>query len=90
MQYLRKLSKGDRYFFKFDLNRKTYRSKAIYLTKQEAKKAEAEAYQEADYRQRNPRESQSVSLLQAINERLDYVKARRTEKYYNIGFFIDY
>jgi len=83
MQYLRKLSKGDRYFFKFDLNRKTYRSKAIYLTKQEAKKAEAEAYQEADYRQRNPRESQSVSLLQAINDRLDYIKARKTEKYYN-------
>lgn len=83
MQYLKKLSKGDRWFFKFDLNRKTYRSNAIYLTKAEAKKAEAEAYQEADYRQRNPRESQSVSLLQAINDRLDYIKARKTEKYYN-------
>lgn len=81
--YSKQTTKGSKFFYKFDLNRKTYRSKAIYLTKQEAKKAEAEAYQEADYRQRNPRESQSVSLLQAINDRLDYIKARKTEKYYN-------
>lgn len=81
--YSKQTTKGSKFFYKFDLNRKVYRSNAIYLTKQEAKKAEAEAYQEADYRQRNPRESQSVSLLQAINDRLDYIKARKTEKYYN-------
>lgn len=81
--YNKSLSKGVRFFYKFDLNGKTYRSNAIYLTKQEAKKAEAEAYQEADFRQRHPSQSQDITLLQAINSRLDYVKSRKTLKYYN-------
>ena len=41
--YRRKLSKGDKYWYKFDFNGKTYHSKAIYPSKNEAKKAEARA-----------------------------------------------
>lgn len=81
--YNKSVSKGLRFFYKFDLSGKTYRSKAIYHTKHEAKIAEAEAYKEADYRQRNPSLSQVITLLQAIDERLDYVKSRKTLKYYN-------
>lgn len=82
-QYSRQLQKGIRWFYKFDLNGKTYRSNTIYHTKTEAKKAEAEAYTEADYRQRNPKESPEISLLQAINERLDYILVRKSKSYYN-------
>lgn len=82
-QYSRQLQKGKRFFYKFDLNGKTYRSKAIFLSKAEAKKAEAQALQDADYLQRNPNKSQEISLLQAVNERLDYVLVRKTKSYYN-------
>ena len=81
--YPKALSKGIRFFYKFDLNGKIYRSNAIYLTKGEAKKAEAEAYQEADFRQRHPKESEDVTLFKAINLRLDHIKSRKSNTYYN-------
>ena len=80
--YQKALTKGIRFFYKFDLNGKIYRSNAIYLTKGEAKKAEAEEYQKADYRQRHPKQSQEIGIKQAIDERLDYVKVRKSKSYY--------
>ncbi|MBK9331682.1 MAG: site-specific integrase [Ignavibacteria bacterium] len=81
--YQKALSKGKRFFYKFDLNGKIYRCNAIYLTKGEAKKAEAEAYQEADFRQRHPKESEDITLFKAINLRLDHIKSRKSTSYYN-------
>lgn len=81
--YSRKLTKGIFWFYKFKINKILYRSKAIYPTKQEAKEAEVEAYQEAMYRQRHPHQPKEIKLLQAINERLDFVKARKSKSYYN-------
>lgn len=81
--YQRLLKKGFKWSYKFDLNGITYRSKSIYLSKAEAKKAEAEAYQEADYRQRHPRESEELNLFEAINQRLDHIKSRKSTTYYN-------
>lgn len=66
-----------------DLNGITYRSKSIYQSKAEAKKAEAGAYQEADYRQRHPKESEDITLFEAIDERLDHIKSRKSITYYN-------
>jgi len=51
--------------------------------KAEAKKGDAEAYQEADYKQRHPKETQDTTLLQAIYERLDHIKSRKSITYYN-------
>lgn len=81
--YQRQLKKGFKWSYKFDLNGMTYRSKSIYLSKAEAKKAEAEAYQEADYRQRHPKESEVLTLFEAINQRLDHIKSRKSTTYYN-------
>lgn len=61
----------------------TYKSKSIFHSKAEAKKAEAEAYQEADYKQRHPQESEDISLYEAINLRLDHIKSRKSTTYYN-------
>lgn len=91
-QYLRKLSKGNKWYYKFDFNNRTYFSRAIYLTKGEAKKAEAEKYSEVQHYQRSPN---SISLLQAINERLDTLKVKKSHKYYKdskyyLGILYDY
>ncbi len=46
--------------------------------KVEAKKADAEAYQEADRMQRHPKELQDVRLPQAIILRLDHSNSRKS------------
>jgi integrase len=81
--YHRKLSDCTKWFYKFDFKGKLYRSRAIYLTKEEAKGAEAKAYQEARKHKRYSIKPQEVTLLQAVNERLDYIQARKGKKYYN-------
>lgn len=81
--YQRKLSTGTYWFYKFKRNGVLYRSRAIYTTKQEAKEAETEAYQEAIHREKHPFKPQEVTLLSAINQRLDYVKSRKSLSYYN-------
>ena len=45
-QYLRILKKGNRWWFKFSYQSKIYFSRAIYLSKIEAKRAEHEKYEE--------------------------------------------
>jgi len=81
-QYQRKLKKGNRWWFKFSFQNQLYFSNAIYLSKTEAKKAEYEKYEEVSNQARNPSEKPVLSLLEAINERLDLLKAKKSEKYY--------
>lgn len=91
-QYSRKLKRGIRYWYKFDYNNKTYFSKAIYLTKSEAKRAENIRYEEVSRQVRNPSEKPNLSLLEAINERLDLLKVKKSEKYYkeNKTYYSDF
>lgn len=91
-QYSRKLKRGIRYWYKFDYNNKTYFSKAIYLSKSEAKRAENIRYEEVSRQARNPSEKPNLSLLEAINERLDLLKAKKSEKYYkeNKTYYSDF
>jgi integrase len=81
-QYQRKLRKDIRWWYKFDYNGKTYASKCIYLSKNEAKKAENVKYEEVSNQVRNPCQKPVLSLLEAINERLDYVKTKKSTDYY--------
>lgn len=81
-QYPRKVKKGIRWWYKFSFNGKVYHSKTIYLTKNEAKKAEAAQLGYLDIRQRNPSHKPVLSLLQIINERLDLIKVKKSQKYY--------
>ncbi len=81
-QYSRKLKKGTRWWYKFDYNGNTYFSSAIYLSKNEAKKAENAKYEEVSNQARNPSQKPVLSLLQAITERLDYVEIKKSKDYY--------
>ena len=57
-----------------------YCSQCIYLTKQEARKAERDYINKADKEARNP--SNSIMLLSLMNDRLDELQAKRSVKYY--------
>ncbi len=82
-QYSRKVKAGIRHYYKFDYKGITYTSPAIFLSKFEAKKAESQRLEEAEQHFRNPSLfNQTMSLRQAINERLDYVMVKRTDGYY--------
>lgn len=81
-QYQRKLQKGIRWWYKFDYSGKTYFSKAVYLSKNEAKKAEHTRYEQISKEILNSSYSQDLSLLQAINERLDYVQIKKSSDHY--------
>jgi integrase len=81
-QYQRKVKAGLRWFYKFDYHGNTYRSMTIYLTKSEAKKAEGVKFEEVTTQERNPTQKPFLSLLEAINERLDYVEIKKSKDYY--------
>lgn len=81
-QYSRKLKRGIRWWYKFDFEGITYFSKAIYLSKNEAKKAENSRYEELATNSLNHSEKLVLSLLEAINQRLDYVKVKKSNEYY--------
>lgn len=78
-QYARKLKIGVRWFYKFDFHGKTHRSKAIYHSKGEAKKAEADWLADVDERMRNPG---SLPLFELFHERLDYLETKKSTDYY--------
>lgn len=82
-QYSRKLKKGIRWWYKFDLNGRTYNSACIYLSKNEARKAENSIYEEVSKRRANYAEKPILSLLEAINQRLDYIQTKKSKHYYN-------
>jgi integrase len=81
-QYKRKIKKGDFWWYKFSFNNETYFSKAIYLSKNEAKRAEGVKYEELSLNERNPTQKPILSLMEAINERLDFVKVKKSIVYY--------
>lgn len=80
-QYKRKLKKGLRWYYKFDFQGRTYHSQAIYHTQYEAKKAESLKYSLLETEQRRVNKVE-MTLLELINERLDFVKAAKSVKYY--------
>lgn len=88
-QYSRKLKKGTKWWYKFSFNGKTYISKCIYLSKFEARIAENAKYEELTAKERNPLEKPILSLLEAINSRLDNVQVRKSTRYYqeNKGYY---
>jgi integrase len=81
-QYQRKVRQGIRWWYKFSYEGLTYHSKAIYLTKNEAKRAENDRYKEIEQQAQNPSHKPDLSLLDAINERLDYVEIKKSKHYY--------
>lgn len=81
-QYTRKLKKGIRWWFKFDLDNRTYNSKCVYMSKNEAKKAENAKYREISKQARNPSQEPVLSLLEGINSRLDNIKVKKSKRYY--------
>lgn len=81
-QYSRKLKKGIRWWFKFDYKGRTYISECIYLSKNEARKAENSKYSEISKRRAGYAEKPILSLLEAINERLDYIQTKKSKHYY--------
>lgn len=81
-QYSRKIKVGLRWFYKFNYLGKTYRSRCIYLSKSEAKRAENDCFGEVSAEARNPSQKPVLSLLQAINERLDYVQVKKSKDYF--------
>ena len=81
-QYQRKLKKGLRWWYKFNFNGQVYFSKAIYLSKSEARKAENVLYEEVSTKARNPYQKPVLSLMEVINERLDEVQTKKSKAYY--------
>jgi len=78
MIYKRKLSKGEFWWYKFDYQNKTFTSKAIYQTKGEAKRAEAERLTNIKIELSR----QSLPFKELCEKRLDYLKAYKTDAYY--------
>lgn len=78
-QYSKKLAKGVLWFFKFDFNGTTHRSNAIYKSKQEAKKAEAQKLSEIDT---VVIKAEKIPLKTAVDERLKYLKLKSSSKHH--------
>ena len=73
--YKRRLKKGERYWYKFDFNGKTYYSKAIYKAKSEAKRAEAEAMGDLD------RPKGQMTFKELCEARLDLIQTKSASYY---------
>ena len=78
--YKKKLSRGERFYFRGQYLSVLYNSRAIYLTKQEAGKAERVKLKEIDEEARCP--SNDMTLKSLMEERLDYIKVRMAVGYY--------
>ena len=81
-QYKKILKRGVRWFYKFSFQGKIYRSNAIYYSKQDAKKAESIEYNSVEKKQGIVISDSEMYLQDLINERLDYIKVAKSEKYY--------
>lgn len=78
--YKRKLSRGERWYFRGQYLNVKYHSQAIYLTKGEAGKAERVRLEEIDQEARCP--SKDMLLKTLLEERLDYLKLKKSIDYY--------
>lgn len=81
-QYSRKLKRGIHWWYKFDYNAKTYISQCKYLSKIEAKKAENTKFEEVSKQDRNTSKKSILSLMEAINSRLDTIQVKKSSRYY--------
>jgi hypothetical protein len=80
-QYSRKLAKGIRWYYKFTYEGETYFSKTIFKSQLEAKRAENQRFKEVE-KDAKSTGIVDIDLLELINQRLDYVQAAKSEKYY--------
>jgi integrase len=79
-QYRRKIKKGERWYYQGMYCGQRYCSKAIYLTKQEAKNKERDYLTGLDEQIRNP--TNDMSLFDLMVDRLDYLKLKKSQFYY--------
>lgn len=80
-QYRRKLKKGERWFYSGQYLSQKYFSKAIYLTKQEAKKAERDRINQIDEEQRKAKSD--ITLFDLMEHRLDFLQINKSVYYYH-------
>jgi len=78
--YARKLSRGIRYWIKGQHLGQKYHSKAIYHSKAEAKRVEADKIKEIEERARQP--FIDINLIDLCNDRLDFIKLKKSNDYY--------
>ena len=78
--YSRRLSRGIRFFYKFDYNGNTYRSQAIYYTKHEAKKAEADRFSNVEKIDKSLF-SENIEVELAIKERIKQLSLTASNHY---------
>jgi integrase len=86
-QYRRKIKKGERWYYSGQYLGQKYFSKVIYLTKQEAKKAERAHIDGIDERMRRPKPE--TTLFELCEARLDFIEQNKSNFYYveNKRFF---
>ena len=82
--YYRKLSSGIKWFYKFDMNGKTYRSQCIYLSKREAQQAERLKYSQLDEERRFGKQEKPIPLSTAITDRIKFLEVK-----YSLGHKVD-
>ena len=80
-QYKRKLKKGDKWYYKFSFQSKTYFSSCMYFTKQQAKKAEINRYLKVQYEALNVNATTDIYLSELIEKRLKVLSSTRSKKY---------
>ena len=81
--YKRTLAKkGLRFYYQGQYLGTRYCSKAIYLTKQEAKTAERNKLKELDELARHPEKANDISLFDLTQARLEYIEAKQSKDYY--------
>lgn len=81
-QYFRRLSKGEKWFYKFSYNGEVHRSKCIYSTKLEAKRAEATKFKELDEKHRFPELKEDMKLKDLIDARLAELQTKKSQSYH--------
>jgi integrase len=79
-QYKRKVKKGERWFFSGQYLGQKYFSRAIYLTKQEAKRAERARINEIDEEQK--KKKTEITLFDLMEHRLDFLQTNKSVVYY--------
>ncbi len=94
-QYSRKLSKGIRWFYKFDYCSRTYRSDCIYLSKKEAAQAERERYTKLDEERRFGKQDKPLSLRFCIDDRIHFLDVKysnghKADSEYYLNLFLDH
>ena len=93
--YYRKLSKGIKFYYKFDFYSRTYYSKCIYHSKKEAQQAEREKFNSLDEERRFGKQDKPLFLFLVIDDRLKYLSVKYSEKHkqdseYYLDLFYDF